>query len=118
MKFLPQPPTGKAFIAATRPEAAIISTGLTGNKLPKLTTLKVLEQNKVFTLVTGKATGDDGNFHQSMHAFDNGFSPKAETTNHQQGRIVISVSKNGERYTVRTAAGVTITRSAKDSDNN
>jgi len=68
----------------------------------------------VQVLVTGKATDDNGNYHDSKHSFDDGFVPPPGSVRDQQGNITILVSNDGQRYTVTSAAGFSATYSAVD----
>ena len=109
--------TGQRFVTTIQAELAIISTDLTNHRLPKLTTLRVLEMNNTQVLVTGQATEENGDFHQSQHAFDDGFVPSGSMFRDRQGRITILVASDGNRYTVRAEGGFQQTFSAVDTEN-
>lgn len=106
--------SGQVFIQSTRPEVAIISSDRTGDRLPKLTSIKVLEQNHATVLVTGSAKTANGQFHQSLHPFDNGYTPT--NTTDMVGTITVLVSTDGSKYTARSESNpqLTITRSSTD----
>jgi beta-lactamase superfamily II metal-dependent hydrolase len=46
--------SGKLFVESLRPELAIISSDRTTHRLPKLTSIKVLENTNATVLVTGR----------------------------------------------------------------
>jgi hypothetical protein len=89
------------FIDSLRPELAIISSTFKSmHRLPKLTSIKMLETSDATVLVTGQATDNSGKFHQSTNAFDDGYVPVH--TQDQIGTITIVVAKDGTKYTARS----------------
>jgi len=97
---------GKVFIQETAPEVAIISSTLTRDHIPKKTTLRVLREYNALVLVTGNAHNEAGNYHESGHAYDNGWSPSSGVLDNQ-GWIEISVHPGGESYMVEAEKGAT-----------
>lgn len=106
--------SGQVFVRSIRPELAIISSNLTKDKLPKLTAIKVLEENNAPVLVTGRAKTTTGKFHQSLNSFDDGYVP-AQTTD-QLGTITILVAKDGSKYTVLSEKNSQFSRTFSSSD--
>jgi len=106
--------SGRLFIESLRPEVAIISsTFKRGHKLPKLTSIKILETNGARVLVTGRARDNKGKFHQSTNAFDDGYVPQRTTD--ELGTITIFVAKDGSKYTIRSEKKqLALTFSSKD----
>lgn len=93
--------SGKVFIESVLPQLAIISSDYKSiHRLPKLTTLKILEMNNAQVLVTGRATNPAGKYHQSKNKFDDGFKPKH--TIDKVGSITILVAKDGSKFSVTT----------------
>lgn len=90
--------SGEVFVTSTDPEIAIIPSKLGQHGLPKLTSIKILEQSGAQVLVTGKATSDAGEFKQSNHTFDDGYQP--QRTLDQCGNITILVAPDGSKYSV------------------
>jgi len=95
--------SGRRFVESTRPEVALISSDLTGDRLPKCTALKIMESCGATVLVTGRTTDEAGDYHDSKHEFDDGYTP--ESTYDRQGMITILVAPDGSRYTVTNQAG-------------
>jgi competence protein ComEC len=106
--------SGKLFVASVRPEVAIISSDLTTHKLPKLTTIKVLEENKAVVLVTGRATTRTGKYHQSQNSFDDNYVPQQTTD--RLGTITILVARDGSKYTVTSEKNAQFSRTFSSSD--
>lgn len=110
---------GKVFISHTKPEVAIINANSpeTAHKLPKLTSIKVLEDNRALVLVTGSAKDKNGQYNQSKNNFDDGYIPRHLLDN--RGTITILVNKVGLKYTVRCEKDPAFIRtySARDCDN-
>ena len=108
------------FIKALDPEVAIVSSTHTHHGIPKRITLKTLQDNRVFVLITGDGKDPEtGDYTQSSATPDD--DPVAFTVNpaavfNKQGDVTVLVSKDGNRYTV-TGASFAKTFSAKDSDN-
>lgn len=107
--------TGQDFISSTDPEIAIITSDLRRDRLPKLTTIKVLEQNGAQLFVTGKATTNNCEYHQSGNTFDDGYKPIR--TIDQCGTITILIAEDGSKYSVylENAADHVFTLSSEDS---
>ncbi len=111
--------SGKTFLQSLDPEVSIISTRyIKGQGLPKKITLKQLQENNCYTLITGdginpviedynesKVTDEDDQWKASENAIFN-----------NQGDITVLVSKDGSRYTVYSDS-FTRTFSSKDEDN-
>ena len=110
--------SGRVFISHTKPEVAIINANSpeTTHNLPKLTSIKILEDNGAEVLVTGSARGKNGQYNQSKNGFDDNYTPRRLLDN--QGTITILVDKVGLRYTVRCENDPSFIRtySARDSD--
>lgn len=96
--------TGKMFIQTLKPKVAIISSTETptDDDLPKKTSLMTLEHNGALTLVTGKATKANGQYHDAKTEEDDNYKPDPSKVLDEQGTITILVSKDGKRYTVKT----------------
>jgi competence protein ComEC len=109
--------TSDAIAEELDPEVAVISTKFSGAKLPKKTTLKQLEENRCFVLITGDGHDPSTNtFTGSSHSEDDGYTPSTSAVFNNQGNVTILVSPDGSRYTV---FGGTFQRtfSAVDQDN-
>jgi competence protein ComEC len=106
--------SGKLFVSAVRPEVAIISSDRTTHKLPKLTSIKVLEENKALVLMTGRAKSSTGKYHQSLHSFDDNYVPQQTTD--RLGTITILVARDGSKYTIVSEKNVQFTRTFSATD--
>lgn len=113
--------SGKEFIQGLDPEIAIISTKyIKGQNLPRKITLKQLQDNNCYALITGDGINPDtGDYNKSNATVEddiwNAFEDTISVYN-EQGNITILVSKDGSRYTVYSNS-LTCTFSAKDEDN-
>jgi hypothetical protein len=113
--------SGKKFIQSLDPEMAIISTKyVKGQNLPRKITLKTLQDNNCYVLITGDGINPDiGDYNESnakKAKEDDGWNASDEAVYNKQGDVMVLVSNDGSRYTVY-GNSFTNTFSAKDEDN-
>jgi beta-lactamase superfamily II metal-dependent hydrolase len=106
--------SGPDFVKAVSPKVAVISSAPTGHKLPKLTSIKALEECGAKVLVTGSARNAQGKFNEAKAEYDDGYKPTELMD--KVGTITILVAKDGSRYTLRCEykPDLVITNSARD----
>ncbi len=109
--------TSVDFVQAIDPEVAIISSKLTKDGLPKRITIKTLQDNRCFVLITGDGLKESGEFTNSSGTdSDDHFIVDSSAVHNKQGDVSILVSPDGKRYTV-TGSSFSKTFSANDGDN-
>jgi competence protein ComEC len=110
--------TSPYFIQNAIPEVAIITTEYTlKDKLPKKITLKTLQDNRCYTLITGDGKNPEtGNYTSAKTTEDDDFTELDGAIYNWQRNVVVVVSSDGHRYTVY-AYDFEETFSAKDEDN-
>jgi beta-lactamase superfamily II metal-dependent hydrolase len=95
--------SGERYIVATRPEVGIISSTVhSPHYIPKKTSLMMLDRIQALTLVTGAAIDHEGHFVESSSTGDDDYELDRQSVHDEQANIVILVSSDGSRYTVRT----------------
>lgn len=110
--------TSKALVVKMAPEVAMISAKYTkGDKLPKKITLKTLQENQSYVLITGDGLDlETQDYSDALVPEDDGFRVSDEAVFNDQGNIVILVSADGEKYTV-LGGSFSKTFDSKDSAN-
>ncbi len=109
--------TSDALAEGLDPEVSVISTTFGRDRLPKKTTLKQLQENRSFVLITGDGQDPETeDYADSRHEEDDVFVVSTDAVFNNQGTVTILVSADGARYTV---VGGTFMRtfSASDVDN-
>ncbi len=111
--------TGDAFINALDPEVAIISSEYrSGDRLPKMISIKQVVENGGLVYVTGDGHNPQtGTFSDSNHSEDDNFSPPDDSVFNDAGNVHIFVSADGLNYVVVTEDGSWKEFSAVDSEN-
>lgn len=106
--------SGLTFVEHVLSEVAVISSDRTKDELPKLTSIKALEENGAKVLVTGRAKNQQGKFHQSDNNYDDGYKPVS--LEDKVGTITILVAQDGSKYTIRCEKkpSLAITKSSQD----
>ncbi len=110
-----------AFIQALDPEVAVISSKFrSDHRLPKRITLKQVQENRCYVLITGEvldpATGDYSDSPNTSADDPGVFSVSQNAVFNSQGNVTVLVSRDGGRYTViGDSFGKTF--SAADADN-
>lgn len=111
--------SGKTLIQSLDPEIAIISTKyIKRQNLPRKITLKQLQDNNCYVLITGDGINPDiEDYNESIVTEeDDNWKASEDAVYNNRGDITVLVSKDGSRYTVY-GDSFTRTFSAKDEDN-
>ncbi len=115
--------TSRALVQKLAPEVVVISSAfVVKQNLPKRITLKNLQEEGCYVLITGDGTNDgeycNSNQKEAPKAFTEckDFVPSASAVFNNQGNITVLISPDGNRYTV-IGAKFNKTFSAKDEDN-
>jgi len=110
--------TSKELAKQMAPEVAVISSRWSAkDELPKKTSLKQLQENRCYVLMTGDCLDPQTeDYAGSVHKEDDDFVADNRAVFNSQGSIVVLVAGDGSRYTVR-GASFAKTFSAKDADN-
>jgi competence protein ComEC len=107
-------------VEAIDPEVAIISSTHTHHGLPRRITLKTLQDNRCFVLITGDGKNPETDDYAESSETDTdtpeNFVVNSAAVFNDQGDVTVMVSRDGSRDTV-LGRSFTKTFSAKDADN-